>query len=70
MICPWLKITTDYKTEFRMVEQEKFADCYKDECPWYVPERNVGSLIVPEECKRAMTESNLSKAVRDGYYKG
>lgn len=60
MICPWLKITTDYKTEFRMVEQEEFAYCYKDECPWYCPEvYDSNGFRISEGCMRTTTERNL-----------
>lgn len=70
MICPWLKITTNHKTAVEDTEYEEFNACYEEDCPWYVPEHNEGSLIVSEGCMRATTENNLSKAVKNGNYRG
>ena len=36
----------------KVVVKTDFQECYYSECPYYVPENNVGSLIVLEHCER------------------
>lgn len=60
MICPWLKKTVEYRTGSQdnapMTRYETFCECHREECPWYQPMFNDGSLIIEERCRRAITE--------------
>lgn len=68
MICPWLKKTTQGKTDWgEVITKESFLPCEGDKCPWYVSEMNDASLIVPAHCKRAETEHKKAVALYKGW---
>lgn len=55
MKCPWrpVQTTTHFPTTKGEVVVTDFQNCYKEECPFYSPERHVTEhLISPEHCKR------------------
>ena len=49
MKCPYRKVTIDLKSMGLEGTEEGFADCYKEECPYYVPERQLSSDIMTTE---------------------
>ena len=54
MKCPYCRIVIRFNTEFINSREVDFADCYKEACPLYVPERHFkGRIIVGEYCKKA-----------------
>lgn len=56
MVCPYRKTKTySYTTNGRLVDEtELFADCSKNECPFYY-ENNRGAYPI-KECKRVLSE--------------
>ena len=53
MKCPYRKVTIDLKSMSLDGIEEGFAECYKEECPFYVPENHsYTNIVVPEYCKR------------------
>ena len=52
MKCPYRPITktTDNSTT------TEFAECYYNECPWYLPERTINNdKMIHEDCQRCYT---------------
>ena len=65
MKCPYRPITTttdNYTTT-------EFAECYYNECPWYIPARtiNYNSLTQLETCQRCHTENTQANNERERY---
>lgn len=55
MKCPWrpVQINELFNSKPGTVVRTDFAECYKGECPFYLPECKVAEhLIAPEHCKR------------------
>jgi hypothetical protein len=65
MKCPYQTITTVETikamakvNEDMQVVKTYFAECYKEECPWYVPERQFsGGIITTDYCLRVSKEN-------------
>ena len=50
MKCPYRKVTVQSKIMGdRTKTEEYFGDCYKEECPCYVPERHFNNNIFTTE---------------------
>ena len=57
MKCPYRRIVIRLNTEMINSREVDFADCYKEECPYYISEKHYsGRIIVPEYCKKAVQE--------------
>lgn len=57
MKCPYRKVIIDLKDMGLSGTEEQFSECYKDECPFYVPEKQFsGNIHTPEYCGRAYKE--------------
>lgn len=70
MICPFRKKTISYPCEvdipissnrpniFKIkqgtIEEEEYLDCYKDDCPCYIPGEKTGDFIISERCLRVI----------------
>ena len=53
MKCPYRKVTIDLKSMGLDGVEEAFAECYREECPFYAPENHsYTNIVVPEYCKR------------------
>lgn len=53
MKCPFRLISKTKEVGIRggiVTTTNDFAECYREECPMYSPERQVGSFIIPESC--------------------
>ena len=62
MKCPYRKVTINLKSVGLDGTEEDFAECYKEECPCYVPERQFsGGIIVTEYCLRVDKESGADR---------
>ena len=62
MKCPYrtITITTDNSTT------TGFAECYYDECPWYIPARTMkGDITIQEGCQRCYTENTQANNERE-----
>lgn len=58
MKCPYRKVTIDLKSMGLDGTEEGFAECYKEECPCYVPERQFsGGIMTTEYCLRVSKEN-------------
>lgn len=55
MKCPWRTIKTQ-NSYLGSVEYTDFGECYKCECPFYVPERQIASHKFHERCTRTDME--------------
>lgn len=57
MKCPYRKIVIRLNTEMINSREVDFADCYKNECPFYIPEIHFGGGIsTTEYCKKVAQE--------------
>ena len=59
MRCPWrpVSVTEVYCASPGEVKRTDFAECYKEECPFYSPERKISeNWSTLEHCKRASQE--------------
>ena len=65
MKCPYRPITTTTDNS----TTTEFAECYYNECPWYLPERTIKSngLIQLETCQRCHTENTQANNERERY---
>ena len=64
MKCPYrpITITTDNSTTI------EFAECYHNECPWYLPERTINNdKMIHEDCQRCHTENTQANNERERY---
>ena len=64
MKCPYRPIitTTDNSTT------TEFAECYLNECPWYLPERTINNdKMIHEGCQRCHTEHTQANNERERY---
>ena len=64
MKCPYrpITITTDNSTTI------EFAECYHDECPWYLPERTINNdKMIHEDCQKCHTENTQANNERERY---
>lgn len=64
MKCPWREIRETETINImgdKVVVKTDFAECYKEECPCYVPEWSsggqLGNFVIPEYCKRVELEA-------------
>ncbi len=59
MKCPYRKLTVHSKIMGDSTKTEEFfEDCYKEECPCYVPERHFsGGIRTTEYCLRVNKEN-------------
>lgn len=58
MKCPYRKVIIDLKSMGLGGTEEAFAECYKEECPCYVPERQFsGGIKATEYCLRVNKEN-------------
>ena len=58
MKCPYRKITERIDSGDGFDTHEYFAECYKEECPCYVPENIFsGGIMTTEYCLRVSKES-------------
>ena len=49
MKCPFRK---QFIPQVTGETEEHYMECYRDECPFFVPETQFGNLIVQEHCAR------------------
>ena len=64
MKCPYRPIT---KTENNITTIE-FAECYHDECPWYLPASTINNdKMIHEDCQRCHTENTQANNERERY---
>ena len=64
MKCPYRPIT---KTEDNSTTIE-FAECYGNECPWYLPARTINNdKMIHEDCQRCHTENIQANNERERY---
>ena len=64
MKCPYrpITITTDNSAT------TEFAECYHNECPWYLPERTINNdKMIHEDCQRCHTENIQANNERERY---
>lgn len=64
MKCPYRPIitTTDNSTT------TEFAECYYNECPWYIPARTIiNDKMIHEDCQRCHTENIQANNERERY---
>lgn len=58
MKCPYRKVIINLKSMGLDGTGEDFAECYKEECPCYVSERQVsGGILTTEYCLRVSKEN-------------
>ena len=58
MKCPYRKLTVQSKIMDNLTKTEEyFEDCYKEECPFYIPANHTyGGALIPDYCRRAYIE--------------
>lgn len=56
MKCPYRKITERLDSGAGFDTHEYFAECYKEECPFYQPSSKFGAAVIPEYCGKAQVE--------------
>ena len=64
MKCPYRPITktTDNSTTI------EFAECYYDECPWYLSEKTIkNDKMIHEGCQRCYMENTQANNERERY---
>ena len=64
MKCPYRPTTiiTDNSTTI------EFAECYYNECPWYLPERTINNdKMIHEGCQRCYMENTQANNEREHY---
>ena len=58
MKCPYRKVIINLKSMGLDGTEEDFAECYKEECPCYVPERHFsGGIMTTGYCLRVGKEA-------------
>ena len=64
MKCPYRPITTTTDNS----TTTEFAECYGNECPWYLPARTINNdKIIHEDCQRCHTENAQANNERERY---
>ena len=64
MKCPYRPITTTTDNSTTI----EFAECYHNECPWYLPERTINNdKMIHEDCQRCHTENTQANNERERY---
>ena len=64
MKCPYRPITTTVDNS----TTTEFAECYYDECPWYLPARIINNdKMIHEDCQRCHTENTQANNERERY---
>ena len=64
MKCPYRPITTTTDNS----TTTEFAECYCDECPWYIPARTINNdKMIHEDCQRCHTENTQANNERERY---
>lgn len=69
MKCPYRKIIKHEKmgmSSTDTIDIEEFADCYKDDCPFYSPEKRYKKDIVfSEACGRTISNETIEDWLKD-----
>ena len=64
MKCPYRPITTTTDNSTTI----EFAECYHDECPWYLPASTINNdKMIHEDCQRCHTENTQANNERERY---
>ena len=64
MKCPYRPITTTTDNS----TTTEFAECYHNECPWYLPEKTINNdKMIHEDCQRCHTENTQANNERERY---
>ena len=64
MKCPYRPITTTTDNSTTI----EFAECYHNECPWYLPERTINNdKMIHEGCQRCYMENTQANNERERY---
>ena len=64
MKCPYRPITTTTDNS----TTTEFAECYHNECPWYIPARTIiNDKMIHEDCQRCHTENIQANNERERY---
>lgn len=57
MKCPYRKAVYIYRNshDSETERHEEYEDCYKDDCPYYVPEKRWSNFVTSEACGRTIS---------------
>ena len=64
MKCPYRPITTTTDNS----TTTEFAECYHNECPWYLPKKTINNdKMIYEGCQRCYMENTQANNERERY---